>query len=689
MAAPNHRNDFANEVVIADHFIQAMHTVNRIERVTFNAPTAGANKSIGTLSHWSAVPPWGGIGTVKYYECASGIWPRAVSAHNGYLYLSKFLRSWVLAGGIEKRSADGQTTVGTLVPDVLCGILSWRTDGDRDYAVFRNENLSWAGIQQLPDYYYPTNGMWGRMIDDLGNEIVNFAPFGYTDLGTFAYDDLPDIPDDAVCPTELFDMRGAAWVGDRIFVTGDSRICATITGDPYYNPPYTPYLRPFKRRPYVNIYDKDGVYVERCEFAGSPRFGVPSIRGGWINKQMDGGHNRETFCAGISGPYTAIYQRLPAPSENLIGLPYQLFYPMWFYAYRPDVYNDPAMFWRPAGWGSPSVEATPHGALISRPYMMYNDQAPDNLPCILLAADEFGVVAEDVEKEGVYIAPSYDYPYPALEENSIQLAEVGDCATSENYLYVTSSRPVDTTPSANSEMYLSVRERTVTEWYGYTKTTKTLLGTFPTVAQLKPYIERAGAVRRPLPLIPRQHLTDIRNALIGVLERSFGGGTNIIVPRYLEHAMLNDPFRFLQERSRLKWAWNLVDGHNLTQDLDANGYADVDKNEDGYYDQLDIDLHVPSDWWTPFEIGVYFFSNWYPLFARYENISFGGGFGYGNSVKGRGRHVSNWPTRYLKCFSWARADDRLNGKTPDDIDIGEVTELANFIRRVLTSTHGS
>lgn len=706
-----HSNDYVNQVVVAEHFTDVMNTVNRIQQCMWRMPETGGNEVLSYI-------------------------PTGISAHNGRVYIARHEDS---GGGIDVRDADG----GPLDP-ILDGKIvlhaSWRTNEDlsRDEGAFLYEHSD----EQHSGYTgFPDSGYWVKIHDSNGNFIRQIVPYIEPEP-----DDLPvgdPLDEFPTLEDGVYLLNCAEWCENKLYVVGASSVIEML--EPLIDVGSGPATSAFKKHQwYLWVCDENGTLIETHKLTGyftaynSYLYGSNALGdifyAAWFRRTRDSAdviltEDLRLLSRATTAPVLASGDhRVWNSTEDEEGKKYleilgNIHPPFLLHESKrttitPGEYEDDGAYTR-AAVSRPCIDVyqdeggAVEDAMVVTGFTIEDltGLAPDfRSPCINMVrvGDGIGIGAPRASY-GVK-----DYLHEEIGETDEQLGMfIHSMALMSDKLYIIHSRydNYPTTPYTNEYLF-SIRRRVMSEWYGYLKTTKTLVGRFPSPTDFKPYVE--GVDYTPgddsshrAQDIPRQNLTDIRAALIEILGASSEGGAFMGWPPTSTHPI--NYYGFFDDRMR--WAydenvpteedlWYPIWATNNTTIPISGGITSV-KGRGRYARSLtptdeiesitesagiataetaeDHDLAVNDYVW----IVAGDFSGIY----RVTEIVSATIFKYVIGEMGLDPVDSG---TWLKLpVSWARADDRLRGKTLDDIDIGEVRELADVIERAMRHTHGS
>lgn len=701
-----HTNDYANQVVIAEHFTDVMNTVNRVQQAMWRMPESGGNEVL-------AYEPW------------------TIAAHNGKVYIA---RHEVDGAGIDVRDADGGP-LSTILAGIVVRRMSWRTNPDTEI----DEVAITQGSTTPAEGAY-----WVKRYTDTGLELAGMVPYRavYDESPTHPLLEYPTIEDGVAI------LNGAVWCEDKLYVLGMSAKMEVI--EPIIDVGSGPATSTRKKTQwYVWVLDGDGVTLETHKvtryFAS---YGFPILYPSntlidpmysvWFRRTRNAADEIMTedlrmLTRRLTGAISGTGDALGVWSFDLVDYGdgevnvcqeyQQLQQPFLLQPYKEATLTageyENGGYYRRQARGEPCIETyhddggETEDAMVLTGYVVQRESSTGLIPPLYPCMNMVRGIGQIVGLGAHHAVYGFkEYGHEEIAETDETIGYPISAAMMDDKLYILHYRQSNypTTP-ATYERYFSIRRRVVSEWEGFLKSSKATVGRFPSATEFKPYVEGVDYVhgqdnthRRQD--IPRQNITQIRAALIEILGAGLAGGAFFGWPPDKTFPINYDGFY----DERMRWVYDAeVDGEQL----------------------------------------------WYPIWAAALNISLGGGVA---SVKGRGRYgkqyVANLPLvgltpsggtitaeaeeehglvendyvlidgpeplfdniyrvtavpttttfevqtsylldtveggNYIKLpLTWARADDRLAGKNMDDIDIGEVRELADVIERAMSHTHGT
>lgn len=614
-----HANPYAGETIVADHFTAIMNRVNKLESITYGfSDGRGWNRSIG-----DAVEDFNGVGT-RY----------ALSYWDNRLYVSMrrpttgYPESTYT--GVKVFDLDGNAT-GQFLDGRPVVHLAWREPDipGMPECTFR-----------IPDHFWPTPREWSS-----GPFSIRVPNAGYhfetrkRDGDFVRYFGEHHIYEHGEAWDErITNSREGCWIDNMYHaIVSTDRKNAGGTGIAAYHW-------------WVYVWDADGEFVERYSLHnGQDKYVSDSTLFDYTNSCKDGFLYRVT----VGGSVTEEYPVLVIASGNdsfdacaawvCVGTIVNGQKTAQLYKWLKPYWQN----WAVSGSGvacfMPSVvpytvygndETVTSTAMIAVPFntdmWKYNEREPP--PPSQKFSQVFFYDFQDRIQAGL---PEYrggvgwktNGAYPGV----VNVSDSGFPAFSDalivgNDIYaLTRGYSVRDGSGGTLTFYLSKRSRAaLTTWNGYTAETMTEIGTFPSPESFRPYVEPLFMRRWK---IPRQHLTDIRAALIRLLQEDGANGTFMFFhPTRLTY--LTNPS--LWDR-RIKW--------------DPEGITD----------------------------------HWYKYFAMTAKIPADVGYS-------RKAFMDYWPITEEQIEhtpelieDWAKDDDELAGTRCDDMDIGELHSMSKYM----------
>lgn len=610
-----HLNTWAKKTIVAEHFADVMQRTNRLELITYKHNGGrGWNVNIGATGS-------------EFNGAGERI---ALSHHQGELFVS-CRRSTIsypsVYTGVKVFDMNAMP-LGDFLPGRPVVDLAWRSNalGDSECTFqIPNHFTTNEWHLELGSSIYAPNVGYHFEVRKRNGDFVRY--FGQHHL---------------YAPGEPWDDRitqsyGGCWINDRYYaVVQTLRVISGLATRNHY---------------WIFEFDAEGAFIEKYSLQdGVDTVGPSPTRSPWVAPRIKSGYLKTTVVDGVTTEEIPVIGTVRAPSGGIgfwtLGQSVQPtgykhaklteFSPPYFISplFPGGVSVAPAIFNTYTEQTGPNSHRT--NAIIATPISgeWQRDTNNDNVPDAVIG--EFSQIffysnarfdvplrtndgGYGLLRNGRFSSPvsTIDSSLPYIKD----MCFVGDA------IYCLGYGVTDwTTGARRAANFILKRTRLpLTQWTGYTDTTAPPIGAFPTADQLRPYVEPGYMGRNR---IPRQHLTDIRAALMALLTPDGPDGC----------FMYFHPSILTANANPLLWGQKAI--------------------------------------WQEFSN-----RHWYRYFAQFDSIPRIGGFT-------RKAFMDYWPITQDQLNAnpelrenWAKDDDELTGTKCEDIDIGEVASLALYMEK--------